>query len=95
MQNNEPMIPLSINLEGDSEDRAERRDAVENRQRVLAAAKALFAELELGVGWNLDFLNAVPDTIAGAIVANAPSAIGLALELGVKGFQIRIAGKAR
>ena len=44
MQNNEPMIPLSINLEGDSEDRAERRDAVENRQRVLAAAKALFAE---------------------------------------------------
>ncbi|MEZ4635165.1 MAG: TetR family transcriptional regulator [Caldilineaceae bacterium] len=38
------MIPLSINLEGDSEDNAERRDAVENRQRVLAAAKALFAE---------------------------------------------------
>lgn len=44
MQNNEPMIPLSMDLLGDGEDRAERRDAAENRQRVLAAAKALFAE---------------------------------------------------
>jgi len=44
MQHNEPMIPLSMDLLGDGEDRAERRDAAENRQRVLAAAKALFAE---------------------------------------------------
>ncbi len=44
MQNDEPMIPLSIDLHGDGEDRCERRDAVENRQRVLAAAKVLFAE---------------------------------------------------
>lgn len=36
-------IPLSTDVQFEGEERCERRDAAENRQRVLAAAKALFA----------------------------------------------------
>ncbi len=44
MNTNDPLIPLTPDPILDGEERAERRDAAENRQRVLAAAQALFAE---------------------------------------------------
>jgi AcrR family transcriptional regulator len=43
MHKDQPFISIHFDSRGDSE-RPERRDAVENRQRVLAAAKQLFAE---------------------------------------------------